>query len=215
MITRPITVQLVDDHEVVRIGFRHLLEADDEMHVVAESATGKQACRDYDTERPDILIMDISLPDISGLEAMRRILLNHPDARILMLSMHTGIVAERAMQLGARGFVCKRSGARLLLSAVYEVMAGRRYHDGAAVAQLPLKQSLSEPDGRLQQPLTRRELEVCILLAEGRSVIDIAASLHLSEKTVYCHRQRIMDKLGVVTPIKLAQVAARLGIGNG
>ncbi|EAU54591.1 response regulator [Mariprofundus ferrooxydans] len=213
--SRAITVQLVDDHEVVRIGFRYLLEADDLMQVVAESASGKQACRDYEKWLPDIVIMDISLPDISGLEVMRRILLAHPEARILMLSMHSGMVAERAMQMGARGFVCKRSGARLLISAIHEVMAGRRYLDDETGVQLPLLHSASETLKPLPSSLTRRELEVCLLLTDGRSVSDIAAALHLSEKTVYSHRQHIMEKLGVATMAELVQVATRMGILSG
>jgi len=210
MHNKPVRLQLVDDHDVVRVGFRYLLEEAGKMQVVAESATGKQACCDYDAYLPDIIIMDISLPDISGLEAMHRILCKHPDARILMLSMHTGMVAERAMQLGARGFVCKRSGARALLSAIQAVMAGERYLDDAAGAQMPMQQDKSaQPSG---SSLTRREVEVCLLLSEGRSVAEIAANLYLSEKTVYTHRKHIMEKLGVSTSVELARVATRMGI---
>ncbi len=206
-----IRVQLVDDHEIVRAGFRHLLEKEGDMQVVAESDSGKQACRDYNASLPDVLLMDISLPDISGLEAMHRILLAHPAARILVLSMHTGMVAERAMQLGARGFVCKRSGSTTLLTAIHAVMRGKRYLDNNAAIPLSIKQA-ADPLKPLSQPLTRRELEICMHLTEGRSVGDIANALHLSDKTVYTHRQHIMDKLGVVTPVELAQVAARMGI---
>jgi len=207
-----IRVQLVDDHEVVRIGFRYLLEGDARMQVVAESETGKQACNDYDALLPDIVIMDISLPDISGMESMRRILLKHPRARILMLSMHTGMVAERAMEMGAHGFICKRSGARLLLSAIERIMAGGRYLDAEAGVKLPAENRSSEQEKSLHSSLTRRELEICILLTEGLSVIEVAARLHLSEKTIYTHRKHIMDKLGVATSIELSQVAARMGI---
>jgi len=207
-----IRVQLVDDHEVVRIGFRYLLEGDAGMQVVVESETGKQACKDYDALLPDVVIMDVSLPDISGIESMRRILLKHPRARILMLSMHAGMVAERAMQLGAYGFICKRSGARLLISAIRKVMAGGRYLDVEAGVKLPADKGSSEQEKSLTSSLTRRELEICILLTEGLSVIDVAGRLHLSEKTVYTHRKHIMDKLGAATSVELSQVAARMGI---
>ncbi len=207
----PIRVQLVDDHDIVRAGFRHLLEKECNIEVVAESGSGKQACLDYEASLPDVLLMDISLPDISGIETMRRILLAHPEARILVLSMHTGMVAERAMQLGARAFVCKGSGTTTLLTAIHTVMRDERYLDDNAAVPLSEKQA-ADPLKPLSQPLTRRELEICMYLTEGRSVNEIAQVLHLSDKTVYTHRQHIMDKLGVVTPVKLAQVAARMGI---
>lgn len=207
-------IQLVDDHEIVRIGFRHLLEREGHMQVVAESADGRQACRDYNRCSPDIVIMDVSLPDISGLEVLRRILLKHPRAHILMLSMHSGMVAERAMQIGARGFVCKRSGAKILLSAIDGIMHGHRYLDAAADAVMP--KSPSEPHKWYASSLTPRELEVCMLLSAGRSVSEIAVSLHLSEKTIYSHRQHIMQKLAVTTMAELVQVVTRMGIrSNG
>jgi len=207
-----VRVQLVDDHEIVRAGFRYLLEKDNNMQVVAESATGKQACRDYDTHLPDILVMDISLPDISGLEAMRRILLQHPRARILILSMHVGIVADRAMQMGARGFICKSSGAEKLAAAIHRIMRGGRYLDDQAGAASLARQAWSgKPPA-----LSKRELEICMLLAEGKSVAGIAKTLYLSEKTVYTHRQHIMDKLGAATTIGLVQAATQTGIfSNG
>jgi two-component system invasion response regulator UvrY len=142
---------------------------------------------------------------------MRRILLNHSEAKILVLSMHTGMVAERAMQMGARGFVCKGSGAGALLTAINRIMQGGRYLDDAAGADMPKQLA----DTGASKALTKRELEVCILLSEGRSVGDIAGIMHLSEKTVYTHRQHIMDKLGVSTSVDLAQVAARMGILSG
>lgn len=208
MTDRLIRLQLVDDHEMVRSGFRHLLEKEGDMRVVAESASGKLAYRDYAQYEPDVVIMDISLPDMSGLEVMRRILREYSKARILMLSMHAGLVAERAMQMGARGFICKRSGARELVKAIRQLMAGETYIDPAAGVSEPG----DEAAGSTGLSLSRRELEVCMLLAQGRSVAEIADQLHLSEKTVYTHRQRIMDKLGVSTSVELAQLVTRLGM---
>jgi len=205
---RTLRIQIVDDHEVVRTGFRYLLEQDGSMQVVVESTSGKQACRDYERYLPDIVIMDISLPDISGLEAMRRILQDHPLANILMLSMHTGMVAERALQMGARAFVCKSSGAKALLAAIDSVMQDIRYIDPEAGVEMPAESIRLDS----QKILTKRELEVCMRLADGQSVADIANSLHLSEKTVYTHRQHIMDKLAVTTSVELAQVASLMGI---
>jgi len=211
MSTESIRIQLADDHEIVRAGFRHLLEREGDMQVVTESASGKQACRDYDTHHPDIMIMDISLPDISGLEAMRRILQDHPQARILILSMHAGMVVERAMQMGAKGFVCKRSGSSELISAVRAIMAGQTFVDA------DVDESQPGGWGRTRRPpptppLTKREIEICTHLVKGHTVTEIAQVLHLSEKTVYTHRQHLMNKLGVNTDVELARIASNLGI---
>ncbi|OIO71934.1 MAG: DNA-binding response regulator [Zetaproteobacteria bacterium CG_4_9_14_3_um_filter_49_83] len=205
-----IRIQLADDHEIVRAGFRHLLEKEHDMQVVAESATGKQACRDYERCQPDILILDISLPDISGIEVIRRILQRDSGARILVFSMHVGMVAEHAMKKGACGYICKRSGAGALISAVRHIIRGGRYLDDNANVRMPLQliEAVKSPAG----PLSRRELEICLLLTEGKSVAEIGELLHVSVKTVYTHRQHIMDKLGVTTIVELSQVAARLGI---
>lgn len=210
MVAQMLRIQLADDHEIVRAGFRHLLEKEPDMEVVAESGSGKQACRDFEAWHPDVLVMDISMPDISGLEAMRRILQSHPEARVLILSMHAGMVASQSMQMGARGFICKRSGSKALISAIRTVIDGRLFYDQEADESWPgysLSQTSDAPGS-----LTKRELEICMQLADGRSVAEIADALHLSEKTVYTHRQHIMDKLNVKTPVDLARAVSRLGI---
>jgi two-component system, NarL family, invasion response regulator UvrY len=209
----PISIQLADDHDIVRAGFRQLLENEGNIHVVVESSSGRQTYMDYKAHHPDILIMDISMPDSNGLDVLRRILLLDPAARVLILSMHTGIVAERALQMGARGFVCKRSGASELLAAIAAIMRGDIYLDKKADARLPADQN--RRSDLANASLTRRELEVCMLLAEGKSVTEIARKLYLSEKTVYTHRQNIMDKLGVQTVVELSRVAERMGILSG
>lgn len=206
----PISIQLADDHDIVRAGFRQLLEREGNIHVVVESSSGKQAFLDYKAHRPDILIMDISMPDNNGLDTLRRILLLDPTARILILSMHTGIVAERSLQMGARGFVCKRSGASELLAAIAAIMRGDIYLDKQADARPPSDKNKSFESSKVS--LTRRELEVCILLAEGKSVMEIAKKLYLSEKTVYTHRQNILAKLGVQTIVELIRVTEHMGI---
>ncbi len=201
-----IRVQLVDDHEIVRAGFRYLLEGEGKMQVVAESSSGRKACLDYKSSQPDIVIMDISLPDFSGLEVMRRILAKDPQAQVVILSMHGGMIAARAMEMGARGFVCKSSAARTLLTAIRQVRQGQLYLD--AGLNLPATETL-QPE---KMTLTKRELEICLLLTEGHSVQEIADTLFISCKTVYTHREHIMAKTGVKSTIELAQVAARMGI---
>jgi two-component system, NarL family, invasion response regulator UvrY len=207
MASRPIRIQLAEDHEIVRTGFRYLLDNEPDMDLVAESADGVQACRHYGEYKPDVLVMDISMPDMHGLEAIHRILLRDPGARILVLSMHSGVVAERTLQEGARGFICKRSAARELVVAIRRIMQGERYLDPESAEQLsPRMENASPPS------LSNRELEICMHLVDGRSVASIAEQMHLSEKTVYTHREHIMRKLGVATVVELTKLASILGI---
>ena len=206
----PIRVQLAEDHEVVRTGFRYLLDNEDDIVVVAESANGIQACRDYDTYNPDILVIDVSMAKMNGLEATHRILGRHPDACILVLSMHSGLVAERALQQGARGFLSKQCAARELVTAIRKIAQGGHYIDSSLNTQTsPGKQKTGQNPA---STLSKRELEVCMLLASGQSVSNISEHLHLSEKTVYTYRTSLFRKLGVVTVVELVQIISLLGV---
>ena len=205
-----IRVQLAEDHEVVRTGFRYLLDHEPDITVVAESASGLQACRDYDKHMPDILVIDISMEGMNGLEAMHRILRRHADARMLVLSMHDGMIAEQALQMGARGFISKQGAARELITAIRKVMRGERYVDPALRHRT---MAHSQPQNQEAiPPLSKRELEVCMLLVDGQSVSGISEQLHLSEKTVYTYRSNLFRKLGVATVIELVQIVSLLGI---
>jgi len=192
---KSIRIQLAEDHEVVRSGFRHLLNSEDDMEVVAESANGVQARRDYDEYKPDVLVMDISMPGMNGLDVARQILNRHSEARILILSMHSGMVVDAALQQGIRGFISKQCGVRDLTVAIRKIMQGERYLDHESADQLTLGKR--KTGKALLSFLTKRELEVCMLLTDGQSVSNIAEQLHLSKKTVYTHREHILYKLGV------------------
>ena len=205
-----IRVLLVDDHAVVRTGFRLLLQAHPDTTVVGEADSGESACQRYLELTPDVVVMDLAMPGMGGLEAMRRIRAHHPQARVLALSAHDDIThARRALKEGARGFLSKRSAPEALLEAISTVAAGQRYID-AALAQ---KLALDEGDGgSAVERLSEREFEVFVRLAGGASVQRIADDLKLSASTVGTHLYNIKQKLGVSNQAELTLIAIRLGL---
>ncbi|HEV7716957.1 MAG TPA: response regulator transcription factor [Steroidobacteraceae bacterium] len=207
-----IRLMLVDDHAVVRTGFRLLLQSLTDVSVVAEAESGEVACQRYAELTPDVVVMDLAMPGMGGLEALRRIRARHPQARVLALSAHDDPMhARRALQEGALGFLSKRSAPEALIEAVTAVAAGRRYID-AALAQ---KLALSEIDGAAKSPVERlseREFEVFIRLASGATVQKIADDLKLSASTVGTHLYNIKQKLDVVNQSELTLIAIRHGL---
>jgi len=207
-----IRVLLADDHAVVRTGFRLLLQSQTEVAVIGEAASGESACQLYAELTPDVVVLDLAMPGMGGLEALKRIRAHHSQARVLALSAHDDAVhARRALQAGALGFLSKRSAPEALLEAVTTVAAGRRYLD-ADVAQ---KLALAEIDGGAKSPterLSARELEVFIRLASGATVQKIADDLKLSASTVGTHLYNIKQKLGVVNQSELTLLAIRHGL---
>jgi two-component system, NarL family, invasion response regulator UvrY len=201
---------LVDDHAVVRTGFRLLLHSHPDVSVVAEADSGESACQLYAELSPDIVIMDIAMPGMGGLEALRRIRARNSQARVLTLSAHDDpIHARRSLQEGALGFLSKRSAPETLLEAVAAVAAGRRYLD-AALAQ---KLALAEFDGKSPiERLSEREFEVFVRLAGGATVQRIAQDLKLSSSTVGTHLYNIKQKLGVDNQSELTLIAIRHGL---
>jgi two-component system, NarL family, invasion response regulator UvrY len=207
-----IKVLLVDDHAVVRTGFRLLLQSIADVSVVAEAESGEAACKLYPELKPDVVVMDIAMPGMGGLEALRRIRARHPEARVLTLSAHDDPMhARRSFQEGALGFLSKRSAPEALVDAVASVAAGRRYLD-AALAQ---KLALAEFDGGAKSPieqLSEREFEVFVRLAGGSTVQRIAQDLKLSASTVGTHLYNIKQKLQVENQSELTLIAIRYGL---
>jgi two-component system, NarL family, invasion response regulator UvrY len=207
-----IRVMLVDDHAVVRTGFRLLLQSLADLSVVAEAESGEAACQLYLTVAPDIVVMDLAMPGMGGLEALRRIRARDPQARILALSAHDDPMhARRALQEGALGFLPKRSAPEALLEAVSTVAAGRRYLD-PGIAQ---KLALAEFDGAMKSPIERlseREFEVFVRLASGATVQRIAQDLNLSASTIGTHLYNIKQKLQVANQSELTLIAIRHGL---
>jgi two-component system, NarL family, invasion response regulator UvrY len=207
-----IRVLLVDDHAVVRMGFRLLLQSVAEMSVIAEAESGEAACQLYLEHSPDVVVMDLAMPGMGGLEALRRIRARHAQAQVLTLSAHDDPMhARRALQEGALGFLSKRSAPEALLEAVTVVAAGRRYLDPVLAQKL----ALAEFDGAAKSPVERlseREFEVFVRLAGGATVQRIAADLNLSASTIGTHLYNIKQKLSVVNQSELTLIAIRHGL---
>lgn len=205
------TVLLVDDHELVRAGFRRLLEDGDKFNVVCESGSGEQAVKDFNQHHPDVVVMDISMPGIGGVGAIERIIAREPNARILVLSVHEdSVFTTRAMQAGALGFIPKRSAPEEMLKAVEQVAQGKTCIAPEIAQQLAM-QKLTGSENPLDV-LSQREFEVFRLLAEGKTVNEIADILSLSPKTVGTHHTSIKQKLNVSNSAELARLAIRSGL---
>jgi two-component system invasion response regulator UvrY len=204
----PIKLMLVDDHAIVRSGFRRLLEQEPHLHVVAETDSGERAYALYVKEMPDVVVMDLSMPGMSGFETIRRIVARDPAARILVFSMHEDAMrAERAIQLGARGYVTKSSAPEVLAKAIVEVAAGKLFLS-ADVAQSIAQSKLAGEDNPLKV-LTAREFEIFRLLVAGRGAAEIARILNLSAKTVANNRTLINQKLRASGDVELVLLALR------
>jgi two-component system invasion response regulator UvrY len=207
-----IRVLLVDDHAVVRVGFRLLLQSQAEVSVIAEAESGEVACQRYLELTPDVVVMDLAMPGMGGLEALRRIRAHHPQARVLALSAQDDPMhARRALREGALGFLSKRSAPEALIDAVTAVAAGQRYIDPSLAQKL----ALDEIDGTAKSVVDRlseREFEVFIRLARGASVQRIAEDLKLAPSTVGSHLYNIKQKLRMTNQSELTLIAIREGL---
>jgi len=207
-----IRVLLVDDHAVVRTGFRLLLQAHPDITVVGEADSGESACQRYLELTPDVVVMDLAMPGMGGLEALRRIRAHHPQARVLALSAHDDpLHARRALREGARGFLSKRSAPEALLEAIMTVASGQRFIDVALAQKLALDELDSGGKSAVER-LSEREFEVFVRLAGGAGVQRIAEDLNLSASTVGTHLYNIKQKLGVSNQAELTLIAIRHGL---
>ncbi len=207
----PISVLLVDDHAVVREGYRRLLERSTGLIVVGEAASAGEAYQSFCELQPDVVVMDISLPDVSGIEAMRRLLSRESQARVLVFSIHEEpIFPERAFQAGARGYVTKASAPEVLVDAVRAVAAGDIFLSPDVARSLALRKVLKREDAL--SLLSDREFEILRLLASGHSVRDIAERLCLNYKTIANYQWIIRQKLRADTPVQLVRIAKENGL---
>jgi two-component system invasion response regulator UvrY len=202
---------LVDDHAVVRMGFRLLLQGTPDIEVAAEAESGEEAVRQFPEVQPDVVVMDISMPGIGGLEAIGRILARQPAARVLVLSAHEDAMhARRVLKAGAVGYLTKRSAAEALIQAIRQVAQGKTFLEGSIAQQLAMQQLSGE-----QSPLdmlSEKEFKVFLALAEGQSVAEIAEVMSLSPRTIGTHLYNIKQKLSASNQAELAIIAIRAGL---
>lgn len=207
-------VLLADDHKILRQGLRTLLEQEEDIDVVGEAGNGRASVKLAGELAPDVVIMDVAMPDLNGIDATRRITEADPGARVLALSMHSdGRYVKGMLQAGARGYILKDCASEELTRAIRTVMAGQVYVSPGVTGAIvnDYVRQLSAASGE-PAALSHREREVLQLFAEGASTATIAAQLHLSVKTIETHRKRIMDKLDLRSIAELTKYAIREGI---
>jgi DNA-binding NarL/FixJ family response regulator len=216
--SRPIRVVVAEDHTIVRQGIVALLSTRDDIEVVGEAEDGRAALREVARTHPDVLVMDLAMPALNGVDATRQVRKEAPSTRVLVLSMHGGEEHVRpAIRAGASGFLLKGSGLSDLVAAIRAVAVGDAFFS-PSVAKILLRDAThGEPADEARPPgaeLTSREREVVQLVAEGMSSPEIAALLHLSPKTVENHRARIMAKLDIRDVAGLVRYAIRVGLAS-
>ncbi|MFU8789071.1 MAG: response regulator [Methylobacter sp.] len=208
-----IKVILVDDHAVVRAGFRMLLSAEAGIEVIAEADRGESACQLYLEQQPDVLVLDLSMPGIGGLESIRRICNRDSSAKILVFSVHDEMVyVDRAMAAGARGYITKNSAPDILVSAIQHIAAGKIYIEQGLMKNRPLLQNSASDYQTVVDSLSAREFDVFLLLAKGLTAHKIADELCLGYKTVANYGTQIRSKLKVSSVAELAHIAMVLGM---
>jgi two-component system invasion response regulator UvrY len=206
-----ISVILVDDHPVVRAGYRRLLEGTDNIRVVAEADNGDQGYRAFCDFNPDVVVMDLNMPGASGLDAVRRILAREAEAKVLVFSVHDNeAMLNQAMKAGVRGYLTKRSAPEEMVEAITRVAHGELFIDPVLLEKRVAHERAEEANP--SDVLSPREFEVFRLLVDGKSVAEIAELLVISPKTAGVHHTRIMQKLNANNRAQLVQIALRHGL---
>ena len=206
-----LNVLLVDDHSVVRMGFKMLIDTEKDMQVIAEAETGEEGIKKFQEIKPDVIVMDITMPGIGGLEAIERIIAKDKNAKILVLSAHEDSVhPKRVLSAGAIGYLTKRSAAEELINAIRTVGSGKKYIESSVAQQLAITQLSGENNPT--EVLSDREFEVFISLAKGKSTNEIADTMCLSPRTVGTHLYNIKQKLNANNSAEIALIAIRCGL---
>ena len=211
MTGEPLRIILVDDHAVVRTGFRLLLENDPGILVIAELESGEQANQQARELNPDVIIMDLSMPGMGGLEAIRRIKAKNPEIKVLVFTMHDNVsFVEHAMEAGASGYITKNNAPNVLIQAVHQIADGEVYIEPTLKNEMNVQHKLGK--GSTLSGLSHREFQIFCLFAEGLNANDIATDLSLSVKTVANYQTQIKEKLGVTSTADLIKLAISNGI---
>jgi len=206
-----IKILLVDDHAVVRMGFKMLIEAEADIKVIGEAESGEVAVKLFQELKPDIIVMDITMPGIGGLEAIDRIMAKDKNTKILVLSAHEDSVhPKRVLNAGAMGYLTKRSAAEELIKAIKSIHQGKRYLESNIAQQMAITQLSGETNP--VEILSDREFEVFMALAKGKSTNEIADTLCLSPRTVGTHLYNIKQKLNANNSAEIALIAIRCGL---
>lgn len=206
-----IKVMLVDDHAVVRMGFKMLLETSGDIKVIAEAESGEEAIKSFQEHNPDVIVMDITMPGIGGMEAIERILAKESTTKVLVLSAHEDSVhPKRVLNAGAMGYLTKRSAAEELVKAIRSVSVGKKYIEANVAQQMAIQQLSGEENP--VDVLSEREFEVFMSLAKGKTTNEIAETLFLSPRTVGTHLYNIKQKLNANNSAEIALIAMRSGL---
>jgi len=210
-----IKVLLVDDHELVRIGIKRLLQDVNGIKVVGEASTGEEAIRLAKEFIPDVVLMDVQMPGIGGLEATRKMVRHNPDMKILALTVcDDEPYPSRLLQAGAAGYITKGCGAEEMVRAIRTIHSGQRYISSEIAQQLALKR-FTKPEESPLDILSERELQIMLMITSGQKVQEISDKLCLSPKTVNSYRYRIFEKLTINSDVELTLLAIRLGLVEG
>jgi two-component system NarL family response regulator len=199
------SVLLVDDHALLRTGVANIINQEHDLFVIAEAANGVEAVAAFERHRPDVTLLDLRMPEMEGVEAVRQIRARDPQAKLIVLTTYdTDEDITRALRAGAKAFVLKDISAEALIACIHEVLAGKTYLAPAAAAKLA--------EGVTRVQLTPRELTTLRLMADGQSNKEIAGSLGISERTVKTHLSHLFEKLGVTSRTEAVRIATRRGL---
>ena len=210
---KPVTVLLVDDHPVVRAGYRRLLESTVDIRIVGEASSGETGYALYRSCRPDVVVLDLSMSGIGGLETIRRIKMSDSSAHILVFSMHSyPAMVQRVLKLGAEGYLTKQGSPEQLIQAVRQVKQGRLYVDPVLAADIVGDRVHNNASEDPLVILSKREFQLFKLMAEGNSVAQIAEIISISPKTVGVHHVNIMRKLNLQNTTQLVRLAIHCNI---